>query len=378
MQRLEQGKAGAGSGRARQWSSGQVSGAIQNPKSKAGDLTRLAQADIDRRWAAGNFLTTTMAERVSVWNREKLGAAIRARAARGEPLTPRAVERLDRALFWAGRHHFGSWRKAVEAAGVDYPVPARPHVNWTRAEVVRQIKARHKAGERLSMRLVEDNDPSLSYQARKRFGTWQAAITAAGLDYAQIRMLRRWTDAEIVEALRASHRAGLPVNSGAVRRANPSLATVCYYHFGTWRKALKTAGIPYVKPVRAVSKWNRDTIVAEVRRLAADIAAGRSPDECRRRRRQLVGVASRHGGWARAVKAAGLTLLSLRDSHTDRIARLWAREHEPWTETETARFKFLVRNKTSTLAIAIHLARSETALAAKARGLHIRLTPPNA
>ncbi len=75
-------------------------------------------------------------------------------------------------------------------AGV--PEPKRPRTvrtRWDDARVLDEIRQRHDDGEPLAYTKVP---AALIIQGWKRFGSWRNAVTAAGLDYDQVCLLRRW------------------------------------------------------------------------------------------------------------------------------------------------------------------------------------------
>ena len=57
-----------------------------------------------------------------VWTREKLVEKIRELADEGVDLSPTSIQQTHSALFSSARSrsHFGNWRDAIEAAGLDY------------------------------------------------------------------------------------------------------------------------------------------------------------------------------------------------------------------------------------------------------------------
>jgi len=85
----------------------------------------------------------------------------------------------------AGVLLFGSWDAALKAAGLD-PDDIRVYRKpWTPEEVILEIQRKHRHGEALNAKNVS------SYSLRRRgkvfFGSWDAALTNAGLDPSKIR-----------------------------------------------------------------------------------------------------------------------------------------------------------------------------------------------
>jgi len=55
------------------------------------------------------------------------------------------------------------------------------------------------------------------------FGSWDRALHAAGLDADDINQYRKWTKDTVVTELRARHRESMPLNSGAIQKDDPGL-----------------------------------------------------------------------------------------------------------------------------------------------------------
>jgi hypothetical protein len=55
-------------------------------------------------------------------------------------------------------------------------------LKWTNEVVLRSILKQHEIGQSLRVRQVCNGQRTLYLAARRRFGSWRAAIAAAGLD----------------------------------------------------------------------------------------------------------------------------------------------------------------------------------------------------
>jgi hypothetical protein len=140
------------------------------------------------------------------WSRELILDRIRELRHQGSDLTPSQVGAQHGALVSAAERYFGNWSAAVRAAGVDYEQvrasgrrrrSERIRV-WSRDRIVAEIRRLHGAGEDLSWAMMERKHQPLCAAAVKRcyFGSWAAALAAAGVDYEQVktegRAARRW------------------------------------------------------------------------------------------------------------------------------------------------------------------------------------------
>ena len=103
---------------------------------------------------------------------------------------------------------FGSWKAAIEAAGLDYS-KIRRYRSWSREKVIVKINKAHAQGRMINSNAVQKNDKSLYMAAIKRFGNWENAVKAAGIDYRKIRVRRLMTKTEIKREILALYRQGV-------------------------------------------------------------------------------------------------------------------------------------------------------------------------
>ncbi|TWU38670.1 hypothetical protein Q31b_37480 [Novipirellula aureliae] len=142
----------------------------------------------------------------------------------------------DEKLASAAYRHFGSWPAAVEAAGLIDKVMFKPQLRrWNQQRVIAEIQAWHDSGHRLAE--VSRKYGALFHAARTHFGTWNKAVIAADLEPER----RFYTKAEILDMIRRRREAGESLSSGHPDVRNLAMLTI--RHFGTWRKGLAAAGV---------------------------------------------------------------------------------------------------------------------------------------
>lgn len=147
------------------------------------------------------------------WNRERIIERIRELYAKGEDLSWRHVSlKLDPSVAAAAtkKNHFGSWRSALEAAGLDYDA-IRRYRDWSDDEVLRKVRDLYAQGETLNAKKMEREYITLITAARRRFPSWDRTLQAAGLDYRDIVLRapfkRRRRPSESSEAAAAANAA---------------------------------------------------------------------------------------------------------------------------------------------------------------------------
>ena len=200
-------------------------------------------------------------------SRKKVIDAIRARARRNIPLNCHALQtESDRSqqLLSSAQRLFKGWGRAVRAAGIDYRKVHRNLPRYTTASaVLREIRRRAKAGlplTCLSVKSTVQPDAALEHSAHTHFGSWPAAVRAAGLDYSKFVGKRpgKYTSPEkVLRAIQARHAQGLPLR-GIVMQTGPvadaSLMQYAQRFFGTWRDALRSAGLNF-EAIPSYARW---------------------------------------------------------------------------------------------------------------------------
>jgi hypothetical protein len=110
-------------------------------------------------------------------------SALRAMCVHGYNLSPSNNSRRDRKLYDAARRHFGSWKEALTAAGINLEnsqLPAKPR-RIPRADLLAQIHERHAAGKSMVWKQVCLENRAFATAVKNAFKSWYRALLAAGL-----------------------------------------------------------------------------------------------------------------------------------------------------------------------------------------------------
>lgn len=179
------------------------------------------------------------------WSKKTIIERLRILHAEGADLSYARAEEENLHIVRAATWHFGSWRLALEAAGLDADALAR-YQKWSRERIVERILELHAQGHDLSWRSVSTRiDPALAAAALRPngFSSWRHAIAASGLDINGISRYGQWSQGRIVSEIKALHQASQPLSSKAAQCANPSLFCAARRRFGSWDAALGAAGL---------------------------------------------------------------------------------------------------------------------------------------
>lgn len=140
-------------------------------------------------------------------------------------------------LYCAGQRFFGSWPLAVKAAGLKPTTRQR----WTKQRVIDELR---------KCQGVVTKNISLQAAAIYRFGSMREARLAAGVP-----LPKRWTPKRVIEQLQDQYTKGRPMGT---KQSDWTLVWAARKHFGTWAAALRAAGLGHVETRRARHGRNED------------------------------------------------------------------------------------------------------------------------
>jgi hypothetical protein len=199
------------------------------------------------------------------WDRDKIVAALIDRRSRGLPLNTSAIQKSDSPLVKAIAKHFRFHDAALLAAGID-PASVRKWSSWDKERVVDALHARRDAGLELSFAAIYRDDTPLGGGIARCFGSNGAALRAAGIDPETVgARVYRWDQADILAVLRDRKARGLALNAGAMKKSRSGLVRAASNRFGSYDAALRAAGID-PDPIRQRRPdWDRQQIIDAVR-----------------------------------------------------------------------------------------------------------------
>lgn len=183
------------------------------------------------------------------WTRKSIVEEIKRLHAGSEELNYTAAETNHLNLVRAAAWHFGTWRRAIESAGIDYESLSK-YQRWDRERIIKRIQELHQAGVDLSWRVVSTEvDPPLAAAALRPngFPSWRDAITAAGLNIDDVARYKNWDEERVLHEIKELARAGHALSSKVMQTQNQSLFCAARRRFGSWDNALVAAGLDVAK-----------------------------------------------------------------------------------------------------------------------------------
>lgn len=204
------------------------------------------------------------------WHRNAILEMIRTLFSSGADISYNALAKRNQALVSAANYHFGSYRRAVMMAGLDYADIAKKP-KWTSVKVIDLVRRARQSGEALNWRAISRRRDDLRRAAaaavkKRLFGRWDDALFASGSTPQDVRKYRRWDAQDVVMELRRRCDVGEPLNSATVQKQTPGLYGAAVRHFKSYDRALSAAKIDPAS-VRQRRCWSAPHILKELKRL---------------------------------------------------------------------------------------------------------------
>ena len=266
------------------------------------------------------------------WSRDSILRWILERDSRGEPIRAKDALAYNSYMYREAMRSFGSWTGALATAGINLPVRQGART-WSPKKVIRGIQRASVKPESLCYKNMMIRRRSLLEAAKKHFGSWRKALIAAGVDPESVRLTRTWDRESVIEAIldravKEEPLAVTKVSPGSLAQwgirifgswAEALLAAGLdpdqYVYIRSPRLAArKGAQTEGIDPPPAKQRWSKDRVASELRRRVRE---GKAINMARLKieNRPLHSAVRRHfGGWATAVLHAGLAPDSHRGS----------------------------------------------------------------
>ncbi len=185
---------------------------------------------------------------------------------------------------------------------------------WSREYLVDYLIYKYERGEDLSPWTIYQKESAVHANMKAYFGSYQAAIKAAGIDYREIRVIdltETWTPDKVIERIRKLHRKKPLDSSGDIRRRDSRLYDRCHHYFGGAVPAIEAAGIPYIRlKNRRSHQWTKRTVIRTIRVLdggGLSLRPAALSSHLDGQAEELLTAADKYfGSWDLAVHKAGI------------------------------------------------------------------------
>jgi hypothetical protein len=160
----------------------------------------------------------------------------------GHRLAEESIRETNELLYEAALNEFGSWQTALDYAGVRARDVGRSR-EQTAERVKQRLRRLCTTGYDLGAHLNRERDRDLYYAALHHFGTWRSALTASGINLSNVtnKTTKHLNRATMLLWLQCRKAEGKTVMYRDVCLENRLYALAIRREFGSWIKAMKEA-----------------------------------------------------------------------------------------------------------------------------------------
>ena len=254
------------------------------------------------------------ARRHEIWSRDRIKRELISLNKQGEDLSRNAFERKHPYLLHAAIHYLGSWENAISTIGLDYRKIKKPHNEWSKEKIIKEIKSLKEKGIDLSFRAMRRQGyGALVTMSNFYFGSWRRAVISAGLDYNKIRKREIWNKKRVIATIKELHREGIDLSFNELRKAGyGKLTSMGCYYFPNWGKAIKAAGFDYSK-IKKHETWSKERVIEAIKALCRRSVDLSYRSLIREGYIKLIGSGQHYfENWGNAIEASGLDYSEIR------------------------------------------------------------------
>ncbi len=136
----------------------------------------------------------------------------------------------------------------------------------SRSQVLNRLRAERSAGRSMHATAIIRRSSTLHRSAMRIFGSWPAAVRAAGIDPELAQGSWKWTSERIRQVLQSRVRRGLSIRSHHMARECPGLLDSASLRYGSWRAAVRAAGCEGALPLQQ-RHWTRNELFRLLRAI---------------------------------------------------------------------------------------------------------------
>ena len=174
-----------------------------------------------------------------------------------------------------------------------------------RETIIRRIVQLDIAGNALVEEEIRSAEELLYLAAIKEFGSWDTAIEYAGVSVRDALLSRELSPERVTHRLRRLCTTGYDLGAKVNRNRDKALYLAALKHFGTWRKALASAGIDLKNVAnRKPRHLTRETMLLWIRGRHETGKTLMYRDACLENRDYALAIRREFGSWIRAVREA--------------------------------------------------------------------------
>jgi hypothetical protein len=248
------------------------------------------------------------------WTRESVIARLRELKSNKVDISPKGLSKEYGGLYTSGRRLFGGSSEMYHAAGISFELNRRlsniskARVKWTKESVVHRLRELQSCGEDISPQKLFKKHGGLYYAGIGLFGTSSAMYQAAGFPPSVFRRTPPdyWTKGRVIAELKSLYASGQDMSYDTMARDHLSLYHAGRGRFGSYSKALETAGVPYDRFRKSHAPWTDEDIIRSIRSLWEQHFDLSSSNMQEKQQSLYLAGQRRYDSWFNALDAAGI------------------------------------------------------------------------
>jgi hypothetical protein len=176
-----------------------------------------------------------------------------------------------------------------------------------REAIIRRIVELDLAGHSLLEDNVRESDELLHASALNEFGSWETALGYAGVSAHDVGRCRDLSPERIKRQLRRLCTTGYDLGAMVNRSRDRALYEAAIRQFGSWREALTAAGVNLANVTHRKPKYlDREAMLLWLRNRSESGETLVYTEVCLENRAYALAIRREFGSWVRAVAEAGL------------------------------------------------------------------------
>ncbi|MRX54704.1 hypothetical protein GJU41_12040 [Bacillus idriensis] len=237
------------------------------------------------------------------WTEYRVSNEIKRIYGSGEIFEIKNLQKKYPGLYNAGRRIYGSWDEAISAAGYN-PDHYNKFTKWSKEVMISELKRTYEEHEDLSTTfLAEINKTSIPVMAKKLFGSYQNALTAAGFNPNEIQRKKSiWSEQEIKEKLLEAYEREGTLSQKVFRAKYKKLVGISHRKYNGWFNMLKHFGL---STDEVKTQWRDDEQILEeillLKNSGTILSHAHVPNSI------YLAASRRFGSWDEALESAGLS-----------------------------------------------------------------------
>jgi len=200
---------------------------------------------------------------------------------------------------------------------------SRKNLRWSAETVISEVRQWKDQGKPLYANFVRQNFQELLAAAIRYYGSWKKALETADIPYDGVRKYRRWSKEAIIQEIQllAGQGVDLSFRAMALSQHNAMVYAAIRPKYFGNWRAALEGAGLASEEIYRYRSWEQDGILQEIRRLKAEGVDLSSKAMDESSNRLIATARRRFGNWGKALQSAGI------DYDGVRRRKRWTREN---------------------------------------------------